>query len=103
MFLPSMLNGNVTFQEILVSSLLIKVTFINNVVFDIENVLRQERSVAILARPIDSLRRLEEVPHVMLASKTWDCFRFLFPSFVLMSRIFFWVSALMCWCPLGFC
>ena len=62
MFLPSLLDGGVTFQE--------------------SPVLRPERSVAISARSIDSLLRLEEVPHVMLVSKALDRFGFLYPPLV---------------------
>ena len=57
MFLPSLLDGSVTFQE--------------------SPVLRPERSVTIGARPIYNLRRLEEVPHVMLVSKVLDVLVFL--------------------------
>ena len=62
MFLSSLLDGSVTFQE--------------------SPVLRPERSVAISVRPIDSLRCLEEVPHVILVSKALDRFGFFFPPLV---------------------
>ena len=62
MFLPSLLDGSVTFQE--------------------SPVLRPERSVTIGARPIYNLRRLEEVPHVMLVSKVLDHFGFIFAPLV---------------------